>query len=115
MYTAEEGIRELNAQMDNTGSCELTKYDHNTEAEIVDEKRGCDGCYYYKRLSKKPLTECCCHYLLIEDEKRGCPPGEGCIRRLELDKESAAIKDRKYINDTYNLRIHWTKNLANFV
>ena len=64
--------------------------------------RGCRGCYYYKPLyrGRNPLR--CCHYLLIEDEKRGCPTGKNCVRRLELDEESAAIKDRKYLNDSYN-------------
>ena len=66
----------------------------------------CDGCYYYKSLFRKPFAECCCHYLLIEDEKRGCPPGKDCSRRLELDEEATAIKDRKYINDAYNWRLH---------
>ena len=44
--------------------------------------RGCRGCYYYKPLyrGKDPLR--CCHYLLIEDEKRGCPPGKDCSLSL---------------------------------
>ena len=67
---------------------------------------GCNGCYYYKPLFRKPFAEKCCHYILIEDEKRGCPPGKDCSRRLELDEETAAIKDRKYINDAYNWRLH---------
>ena len=67
---------------------------------------GCDGCYYYKPLFRKPFAEYCCHYMLIEDEMRGCPPGKDCSRRLELDEEATAIKDRKYINDAYNWRLH---------
>lgn len=64
--------------------------------------RGCKGCYYYKPLyrGKDPMR--CCYYLLIEDEKRGCPPGKDCSRRLELDEEATAIKDRKYINSSIN-------------
>ena len=65
---------------------------------------GCHGCYYYKSLYRGPIPLKCCHYLLIEDEKRGCPPGKDCSRRLELDEESAAIKDQKYINSLYNWR-----------
>ena len=61
----------------------------------------CHGCYYYKPLHKGYNSLRCCHYLLVEDEKRGCPTGENCVRRLELDKESAVIKDRKYLNDTF--------------
>ena len=68
--------------------------------------RGCRGCYYYKPLYRGHKALRCCHYLLIEDEKRGCPTGKDCIRRLELDEESAAIKDRKYVNDSYNWRFY---------
>lgn len=64
--------------------------------------RGCKGCYYYKPLYRSKDTIRCCHYLLIEDEKRGCPPGRECSRRLELDEEAAALKDRKYINSLIN-------------
>ena len=64
--------------------------------------RGCHGCYYYKPIYRGVNALLCCHYLLIEDEKRGCPTGKNCSRRLELDEESAAIKDRKYLNDSYN-------------
>ena len=70
---------------------------------------GCEGCYYYKPLFRKPFAEKCCHYMLIEDEQRGCPPGKDCSRRLELDEEATTIKDRKdrkYINDAYNWRLH---------
>ena len=67
---------------------------------------GCRGCYYYKPLYRGHKALRCCHYLLIEDEKRGCPPGKDCSRRLELDEESAAIKDRKYVNDSYNWRYY---------
>ena len=65
-------------------------------------KRGCRDCYYYKPRSRGRNPLRCCHYLLIEDEQRGCPTGKDCSRRLELDEESAAIKDRKYIEDSYN-------------
>ena len=68
--------------------------------------RGCHGCYYCKPIYRGVNALLCCHYLLIEDEKRGCPPGKNCSRRLELDEESAAIKDRKYVNDSYNWRLH---------
>lgn len=66
--------------------------------------RACKSCYYYKPLyrGKDPIR--CCHYLLIENEKRGCPPGRECSRRLELDEEATAIKDRKYVNDSYTGR-----------
>ena len=67
---------------------------------------GCNGCYYYKPLFRKPFAEKCCHYMLIEDEMRGCPPGKDCSRRLELDEEATTIKDRKYVNDAYNWRLH---------
>ena len=67
---------------------------------------GCRGCYYYKPIYRGVNALLCCHYLLIEDEKRGCPPGKDCSRRLELDEESAAIKDRKYVNDSYNWRYY---------
>ena len=67
---------------------------------------GCRGCYYYKPLYRGHKALRCCHYLLIEDEKRGCPTGKNCNRRLELDEESAAIKDRKYLNDSYNWRYY---------
>ena len=67
---------------------------------------GCDGCYYYKPLFRKPFAEYCCHYMLIEDEMRGCSPGKDCSRRLELDEEATIIKDRKYVNDAYNWRLH---------
>lgn len=67
---------------------------------------GCHGCYYYKPIYRGVNALLCCHYLLIEDEKRGCPPGKDCSRRLELDEESAAIKDRKYVNDAYNWRYY---------
>ena len=68
--------------------------------------RGCRGCYYYKPLYRGHKALRCCHYLLIEDEKRGCPTGKDSVRRLELDEESAAIKDRKYLNDSYNWRYY---------
>lgn len=68
--------------------------------------RGCHGCYYYKPIYRGVNALRCCHYLLVEDEKRGCPPGKDCSRRLELDEESAAIKDRKYVNDSYNWRYY---------
>ena len=68
--------------------------------------RGCHGCYYYKPIYRGVNALLCCHYLLIEDEKRGCPPGKDCSRRLELDEESAEIKDRKYVNDSYNWRYY---------
>lgn len=68
--------------------------------------RGCHGCYYYKPIYRGINALLCCHYLLIEDKKRGCPPGKDCSRRLELDEESAAIKDRKYVNDSYNWRYY---------
>ena len=68
--------------------------------------RGCHGCYYYKPIYRGTNALRCCHYLLVEDEKRGCPPGKNCSRRLELDEESAAIKDRKYVNDSYNWRYY---------
>ena len=67
---------------------------------------GCRGCYYYKPIYRGVNALLCCHYLLIEDEKRGCPPGKNCSRRLELDEESAEIKDRKYVNDSYNWRYY---------
>ena len=68
--------------------------------------RGCHGCYYYKPIYRGINALRCCHYLLIEDEKRGCPPGKDCSKRLELDEESAEIKDRKYVNDSYNWRYY---------
>lgn len=62
----------------------------------------CNGCYYHKPLYRGKDPICCCHYLLIENEKRGCPPGRECSRRLELDEEAAALKDRNYLNSTFN-------------
>lgn len=58
----------------------------------------CEGCYYYKGIYRGKFTIKCCHFLLIEDEKRGCPAGHGCTRRLEVDEETAKIMDRNYIN-----------------
>ena len=67
-------------------------------------KPGCQGCYYWKPLFRRPGGPRCCHYLLIEDEKRGCPAGENCAKRLELDDEMTKNKDREYINNTVNRR-----------
>ena len=69
--------------------------------------RGCLGCYYYKPMNRGKNAMRGCHYLLIEDEKRGCPPGKDCSRRLELDEEATTIKDRKYVNDSYDMRYYW--------
>lgn len=41
--------------------------------------RQCEGCYYYKRLVHD-LDYKVCHYILIENEPRGCP-ADGCTKK----------------------------------
>lgn len=37
---------------------------------------GCKGCFYRRSLGGEAYA---CFYSVVEDELRGCPPGEGCI------------------------------------
>lgn len=43
----------------------------------------CEGCHYWR-----DMFICYgCHYLLVENKMRGCPPGAGCTKRKPLDLE----------------------------
>lgn len=60
----------------------------------------CEGCFYYKFI--EPGVRCC-HFMIIEDEKRGCSIEE-CTRRIELSPEEAALKNRKYYNELMKIK-----------
>lgn len=61
----------------------------------------CEGCYYWKPMHRNPKSSRCCHYILVEEEPRGCEAGKNCDERLELTEEEAAAKDLKYRNDRF--------------
>lgn len=42
----------------------------------------CRGCFYYRKVCTSGPR--CCHYLLIEDKKRPCDPGEGCTVKITM-------------------------------
>lgn len=45
----------------------------------MDEKtHPCDGCIYCGRIYDLH----CCNYIFVEDKMRGCPPGEGCTKKI---------------------------------
>lgn len=44
----------------------------------------CKKCIYSTTLSNWPRA---CAYILTTGSRRGCPPGEGCIRRVEGQKQ----------------------------
>ena len=48
-----------------------------TEEKVCDAY--CEDCYYRRVLCEQL---CCCVYLFVEDEMRGCPPGEGCTKKI---------------------------------
>ena len=60
----------------------------------------CEGCFYYKFI--EPGVRCC-HFMIIEDEKRGSSIEE-CTRRIELSSEEAAKKNRKYYNELMKIK-----------
>lgn len=60
----------------------------------------CEGCYYYKYI--EPGVKCC-HFMLIEGERRGSSI-EKCTRKLKLSPEKAAEKNRKYYNELRKYR-----------
>lgn len=49
------------------------------------EKHPCDGCYYFG--GRWEVVKCC-NYYLITNQRRPCPPGEGCIVRQGGERES---------------------------
>lgn len=43
--------------------------------------KNCKDCYYFKQVYSGTVR--CCHYILIEDKMRPCPPGEGCTVKIK--------------------------------
>lgn len=52
----------------------------------------CNGCRYIDELMHDVPF---CAYILYENKMRGCPAGEGCIKRRESTAEWIKIKDAK--------------------
>lgn len=55
-------------------------------------RESCEGCYYLKRILQRHTA---CHYCIIENKLRPCPP-ENCVVKLVLNNEETQIKDEKY-------------------
>ena len=52
----------------------------------------CFGCVYMGFASTYP----CCNYIFMEDEKRPCPPGEGCtVKKLGSYRKSVVKRMAK--------------------
>lgn len=50
------------------------------------KKNYCDDCFYYRTITSDRF----CAYLLITDQRRPCPPGEGCTVKIKR-----SVKRRK--------------------
>lgn len=52
-------------------------------------KNPCDGCYYYRSANGNATSLFTCDYILMEDHRRPCPPGNRCaVKRVEKRKTS---------------------------
>lgn len=53
----------------------------------------CNGCVY-KGIVQGHVP--CCNYILMEDKRRPCPPGEGCtVKKTNREAQRKAAGDRK--------------------
>lgn len=51
----------------------------------------CEGCHYWR-----DVYICyACHYMLVTGKRRGCDPGEGCIRWKSMDAEQMQLENRR--------------------
>lgn len=49
----------------------------------IEEQHPCTGCHYWRLCG----LDKCCNFIFIEGHMRGCPPGEGCIRKIPFSME----------------------------
>lgn len=53
------------------------------DLEMCEEPHPCDGCKYWRGAGMLNA----CHFLLDNKVSRGCPPGEGCLMRVEMSED----------------------------
>lgn len=62
----------------------------------------CCGCHYWR-----DMFVCYgCHYILVTGKRRGCDPGEGCIRRKPMDAAEVQRENRVMYNQAFYGYVH---------